>query len=110
MRYLKVIFASLLVILAIIFILENRLILEQAIQLKFDLYIFKAETPNIPLWVLILFTFFLGVFTASLYGIYEIIHQRQTIRHLRHNLEILGQELKRTAPAVAEESPAAANE
>jgi len=109
MRYLKVIFASLLVILGIVFILENRLILEQAIQLKLDLYLLKLETPLVPLWVLILFTFFLGVFTASLYGIYEIIHQRQTIRHLRHNLEILGQELKRTAPQ-AEESAAATSD
>ena len=48
---------------------------------------------------MILFCFFLGVFTASLYGIYEIIMQRQTIRQLRHNLEILAQELKQAGAA-----------
>jgi uncharacterized integral membrane protein len=108
MRLVKVIFASLLAILGIVFILENRLVLEQAILLKLDLYLFKVETPHIPLWVLILFTFFLGVFTASLYGLYEIIKQRQTIRQLRHSLEVMGQELKRRGPA--EEPPAAATE
>ena len=52
-----------------------------------------------PLWVLVLFCFFLGAFTASLYGIYEVIVQRQTIRQLKHNLEILASELKQAGVA-----------
>ena len=55
--------------------------------------------------MLVLFCFFLGAFTASLYGIYEVIVQRQTIRQLKHNLEILAQELKQ-AGAAAEASAA----
>ena len=50
--------------------------------------------------------FFLGVFTTSLYGIYELYQQRQTIRQLRHNLEILAKELKQ-AGATAQASAAA---
>jgi uncharacterized integral membrane protein len=109
MRFFKVIFASLLVILGIVFIIENRATLEHALQLRFDIYVAKFQSPQIPVWVLILFTFFLGVFTAALYGLYELIRQRQTIRQLRHNLEILAQELKRaevptTASAASAES------
>ncbi len=55
---------------------------------------------------MVLFCFFLGVFTAALYGIYELIVQRQTIRQLRHNMEILTQELK-SAGARAGEAAAA---
>lgn len=94
MRFIKVIFASLLGILGIMFIIQNRVVLEQTVQLKLDLYIRGFQSASIPLWILILFTFFLGVFTASLYGLYELMRQRQTIRQLKHNLEILGQELK----------------
>ena len=43
---------------------------------------------------MVLFCFFLGVFTTALYGIYEVLVQRQTIRQLKRNLEILAQELK----------------
>jgi|UniRef100_A0A7V6DP83 uncharacterized integral membrane protein len=103
MRFVKVIFGSLLGIFAVVFILENRTVLEHAVQLRFDIYVLSLQTANIPLWVLILFTFFLGVFTASLYGIYELLKQRQTIRHLRHNVEILGEELKRAGVMVKQE-------
>jgi uncharacterized integral membrane protein len=100
MRYVKVILGFVLVLLGIVFIIENRVVLEHAITIKFDLYFFKTESAPIPLWVLTLFIFFLGAFTAFLYFIYEHLKQRQTIRHLRQNLEIMGEELKRAGVAV----------
>lgn len=100
MRHVKVIFGIILVLLGIVFIVENRVVLEHAITIKFDLYFFRVESAPIPLWVLILFTFFLGAFTAFLYFIYEHIKQRQVIRHLRHNLEIMSEELKRAGVTV----------
>lgn len=118
MRFVKIIFASLLAILGIVFLLQNLTVLDQTVQLRLDLYLKSFTSASIPLWLLILFTFFLGVFTASLYGLYELVKQRQTIRQLRQNLEILGQELKRanilpesaaapsrTSPAVEPVSP-----
>jgi uncharacterized integral membrane protein len=105
MRFLKIIFASLLAVLGIIFIVENRTVLEQTIQLRLDLYFKSFSTASIPLWVLVLFTFFLGVFTASLYGTYEIIKLRQTNRQLRQRLETSGQEVRR--PAEPNPAPAA---
>jgi uncharacterized integral membrane protein len=105
MRFFKVIFGSLLAVLGVIFIIQNREVLERTVQLKLELHFYSLQTAAIPLWILILFTFFLGVFTASLYGLYELLRQRQTIRTLKHNLEIVGQELKRASAAAASEIP-----
>ena len=95
MRFFKIIFSSLLVILGIVFIIQNRTVMEHSVQLKLNLYFQNFQSATIPLWILLLFTFFLGVFTASLYGLYELFKQRQNIRTLKHNLEIVSQELKR---------------
>jgi uncharacterized integral membrane protein len=94
MRFLKVIISTIIIILAIVFIVQNLEMLRHTVSLRLNLYLGQWKTPDMPLWVMVLFCFFLGAFTASLYGIYEVIVQRQTIRQLKHNLEILAQELK----------------
>lgn len=96
MRYLKVMFGFILVLFGIVFILENRVVLEHSVQLRFDIYLLTLQTAHIPLWVLVLFAYFLGAFSAFLYFIIDFVKQRQTIRQLKHNLEILGQEMKRS--------------
>ncbi len=106
MRFLKMIFTTIIVLLALVFIVENLETLRQTVTLNLDLHLLKMESPAVPLWVLVLFCFFLGVFVAALYGIYEVIVQRQTIRQLKRNLEILAQELK-SAGARAGEAAAA---
>ncbi|MGA8571014.1 MAG: lipopolysaccharide assembly protein LapA domain-containing protein [Desulfobaccales bacterium] len=106
MRFLRIIFTTLILLLAIVFIVENLEMLRQTVTLNLDLHVTKMETPEVPLWVMVLFCFFLGVFTTALYGIYEVLVQRQTIRQLKRNLEILAQELK-SASARAGEAAAA---
>ncbi len=108
MRFLKVIFISVILFLAFVFIVENLETLRYAVTLKLDLYFSQLQSPAVPLWVLVLFCVFLGAFTASLYGIYEVVVQRQTIRQLTHNLEILASELKQAGVKAA--APAAAPE
>jgi uncharacterized integral membrane protein len=110
MRFIRLIIFTLIIIIGIVFIVENLEVLTNTVQLKLDLYVALAQTPGIPLWVLVLFSFFLGVFLAALYGLYDLIRQRQTNRKLRHNLEILSQELKRagTSAEAAAASPAPA--
>jgi hypothetical protein len=105
MRFLKVIFSTIIVLLGVVFIIENLEVLKQPVTLRLDLYLAHLESPALHLWVLVLFFFFLGVFTASLYGIYEVIVQRQTIRQLKHNLEILAQELKQAGTGTSAASP-----
>ncbi|MCK9377748.1 MAG: LapA family protein, partial [Syntrophobacterales bacterium] len=105
----KIIISTVIILLGIVFIIENLEMLKHTLSIKLDLYIATFQSPDIYLWVIILFTFFLGVFTSSLYGLYELYKQRQTIRQLRHNLDILARELKQasgTAEAAAA-SPAA---
>jgi hypothetical protein len=58
------------------------------------------------LWIIVLFSFFLGVLTTALYGLYDHYQQRQTLRQLRYNLEILAQEIKQ-ANATAQASAVA---
>ncbi|MFZ5450012.1 MAG: LapA family protein [Thermodesulfobacteriota bacterium] len=106
MRFIKIIISTVIVLLGIVFIVENLDMLKQAVHIKLDLYFFTFQSPGIHLWVIILFCFFLGVLTTSLYGIYELVKSRQTIRQLRHNLEILASELKQ-AGATAEISATA---
>jgi hypothetical protein len=105
MRFVKVIIVTVIVLLGIVFIIENLEMLKQVVRIKLDLYFATLQSPDIHLWVIVLFTFFLGVFTTSLYGLYELYKQRQTIRQLRHNLEILAKELKQ-ASATAQVSAA----
>ena len=105
MRFLKVIFSTIIVLLGVVFIIENLEVLKQPVTLHLDLYLAHLESPSVHLWVLVLFFFFLGVFTASLYGIYEVVVQRQTIRRLKHNLEILAQELKQSGAEASAASP-----
>ena len=106
MRFVKIIISTLIVLLGIVFIIENLEILKHAVRIKLNLYFVSFQSPDMHLWIIVLFAFFLGVFTASLYGIYELYNQRQTVRRLRHNNEILAQELKQ-ASATAEVSAAA---
>jgi uncharacterized integral membrane protein len=106
MRFVKVIFSTVIVLLGIVFIIENLEVLKQAVRLKLDLYFITFQTPDVYLWVLVLFSFFLGVITTALYGLYDHYHQRQTIRQLRHNLDILAKELKQTS-ATAQAAAAA---
>jgi uncharacterized integral membrane protein len=106
MRFIKVIISTVIILLGVVFIIENLEVLKQSVSLVLNLYLVRFQSPDVYLWVLILFSFFLGVLTTALYGLYEHYMQRQTIRQLRHNLEILAKELKQ-ASATAQESAAA---
>ncbi len=101
MRFVKVIFSTVIVLLGIVFIIENLEVLKHTVRLKLDLYVVTFQTPDVYLWVLVLFAFFLGVITTALYGLYDHYLQRQTIRQLRHNLEILAKELKQASGAAS---------
>jgi uncharacterized integral membrane protein len=113
MRFIKIIVSTLIVILGIVFIIENLEMLEHSVQIRLDLHFVTLQTPHMHLWVLVLFAFFLGVFTTSLYGLYELYQNRQTIRQLRHNLDIMARELKKAGVAnevtVATPEPQAAS-
>jgi hypothetical protein len=97
MRFVKVIFSTVIVLLGIIFIIENLEVLKHAVRLQMDLYFITFQSPEVDLWILVLFAFSLGVITTALYGIYDHYQQRQTIRQLRHNQDMLAKELKQVS-------------
>jgi putative membrane protein len=96
MRYVKVFIVVFLALLGIIFVIENIDILKHPVQLGLNLYVVNLETPPIPLWVIIILSFGLGAVLILIYFLYDQIKQRQTIRQLQQNIEILSEDLKRT--------------
>jgi hypothetical protein len=100
MRYLKAFIVGLLAIVSVVFVIENIEVLRFAVQLRLDLYVTKIETAPIELWVLTILSFALGAALVLIYFVYDHIKQRQVIRQLRQNVEIMAMELKRAGVAV----------
>jgi uncharacterized membrane protein len=100
MRYVKVFIVVFLALLAVIFVIENIDILKHPVQLNLDLYVVNLEAAPMPLWVLIVLSFGLGAVLILIYFLYDHIRQRQNIRQLQQNIEILSEELKRTSVTV----------
>ena len=48
MRFLKVIFSTIIVLLGIVFIIENLEVLKQPVTLRLDLYLAHLESPAVP--------------------------------------------------------------
>ena len=100
MNYVKAFIIGLLALLAFVFTIENIEVLRQTIQLRLDLYVINFATAPLELWVLVTLSFALGAVLVLLYFVYDHIKQRQVIRQLRQNVEIMGTELKRAGVAV----------
>ena len=107
MSYLKAFIIGLLGLVSVIFVIENIEVLRQTIQLKLNLYVTKLETAPMEMWVLTILAFALGAVLVLIYFVYDHIKQRQIIRQLRQNIEILTVELKRAGMAVEETSAGA---
>ena len=73
MRFVKVIFSTVIVLLGIVFIIENLEMLKQAVTLKLDLYFATSRAPRSISGCSSCSASFWGLFTTSLYGIYETI-------------------------------------
>ena len=106
MRFVKIIISTLIIILGIVFIVENLDMLKNTVRIRMDLHFVTFQSPDLLPLGDHSFLLFSGGIHHLLYGIYELITSRQTIRQLRHNLEILAKELKQ-ASATAEISVAA---
>lgn len=108
MRYLKAFIIGLLAIISVVFVIENIEVLRQSIQLRLNLYVAKLEAAPIELWVLTILSFALGAVLVLIYFVYDHIKQRQVIRQLKQNVEIMAMELKRAGVAVETSSPGTA--
>ena len=55
MRFIKVIISTVIVLLGVVFIIENLEVLKQPVSLVLNLYLVRFQSPDVYLWVLILF-------------------------------------------------------
>ena len=108
MRYFKALIIGLLALICLVFVIENHNVLQQPEQLTLDLYVAKFETATLQLWVLTILSFALGAILVLIYFVYDHIKQRQIIRQLRQNIEIMTVELKRAGMAAEEASAGSA--
>ncbi len=95
MRYVKAFIIGLLALLALVFVIENIEVLKHQVQLRLDLYFLNLKAAPLDLWILIILSFGLGALLVLIYFVYDHIKQRQTIRQLKQNVEIMSAELKR---------------
>jgi hypothetical protein len=100
MRYVKVFIIGILALIALVFVIENIEVLKQTIQLRLNLYFTNLETAPLEVWVLTILSFALGAVLVLIYFVYDHIRQRQIIRQLRQNVEIMASELKRAGVQV----------
>jgi H+/Cl- antiporter ClcA len=99
MRYVKAFIIGLLALLALVFVIENIEVLKHQVQLRLDLYFLNLQAAPLDLWILIILSFALGAVLVLIYFVYDHIKQRQTIRQLKQNVEIMSMELKRAGVA-----------
>ena len=102
MRYLKAFIIGLLALISLVFVIENIDVLRNPIQLRLNLYVAKLETAPLEMWVLTILSFALGAILVLIYFVFDHIKQRQIIRQLRQNIEIMNVELKRASMAAEE--------
>jgi hypothetical protein len=108
MRYVKVFIIGFLALVSLVFVIENIEVLRQTVELRLNLYVTKLETAPLEMWVITILSFALGAVLVLIYFIYDHIKQRQIIRQLRQNNEIMAMELKRAGVTVEPTSIASA--
>jgi hypothetical protein len=110
MRFLKVFIIGFLALVSLVFVIENIEVLRQTVELRLNLYVTKLETAPLEVWVLTILSFALGAVLVLIYFIYDHFRQRQVIRQLRQNIEIMAMELKRAGVTVDPASMAATSQ
>jgi uncharacterized membrane protein YciS (DUF1049 family) len=110
MRHIKFILAVLVLVLVFLLIRQNLDVLNQQVQFRLNLWAHTFQSVSHPLWVILSFTLFIGIFGTGLYSLAAVFKLRQANRQLRHDLEILKSELQTLKPPAAtpDVAPAAA--
>jgi pilus assembly protein TadC len=110
MRYVKVFIIGVIALISVVFVIENIEVLKQTVELKLNLYFAHLETAPLEMWVITILSFALGAVLVLIYFIYDHIKQRQIIRQLRQNIEIIAAELKRGGVQVESASATAVSQ
>lgn len=92
MRYLKIGLPVLVVILIFSLIRQNLEVFNHQFEFRLNLILFTLQSAPHRLWVILIYTLFLGIFGTGLYSLVEVMKLKQANRQLRHDLELLKSE------------------
>lgn len=110
MRFIKVLIFLLIMVLAMLFFVQNNVALSKTMQLQFDLFFSKWTSIELPFYFILLVTFFLGGLFVLMYFFIEKIRLASELRTQRNKCRKLEQELRslRNMPLEREELAASA--
>jgi len=94
MKYLRVTIYALLFVVAIVFIQQNLQDFSAGVTIRLNLYFFSFESMSIPIYVLFLLSFFVGVLITSFYGLVDRIRLKSKLRAERKESSRLRKELE----------------
>lgn len=93
MRHVKAIIVILFLLVVVIVAVQNYQALTTTINFKVNLLFFKAETPGLPVFLIAIITFLIGVLCIWVYGISERLDFRRQIKTLIKEVKEKEQEL-----------------
>jgi len=104
MKHVKAIIVVLFLLIVVIVAVQNYQALTTSIVFKVDLLFFKAETPNLPVFMIAIIAFLIGVACIWVYGISERLDFKRQIKMLMKNVKDKEQELNslRNLPVTSE--------
>jgi len=98
MRVIKVIFLLAFFFLCMLFFVQNTAMLETPLLLKLAVFGFKAETPAVPFYVVLLLAFVLGGLFATLYFLAEKVRIATGMRSLQNKVNAMEKQLAQKKP------------
>ncbi|MGQ9920619.1 MAG: hypothetical protein ACUVRZ_04735 [Desulfobacca sp.] len=112
MRYLKIILPLGVFFLLLLLVRQNVEVFNHEVQFRLNLLFFSLQSAPHRLWVILLYTLFVGIFGTGLYSIVEVMRLKQVNRQLRHDLELLRSEIntlhQEPVQPAADQAPGAA--
>ena len=105
MKHLKAIVVILFLLVVVIVAVQNYQALTTPIRFKINLLFFNAETAGLPVFLIAVITFLIGVICIWLYGISERLDFRRQIKALMKDVRDKEQELNslRNLPVTSED-------
>ncbi len=86
MRSFRTVVWIVVVFLLLVFIVQNIKTLDQTVELQFNLYLFQINSGSIPIYLLILFSFLIGLLGAASHSLYRRIKIKGETRRLKKAL------------------------
>jgi putative membrane protein len=110
MRVIKVLFLLVFFFVCMLFFVQNTAILETPLVLKLGVFSYRAESPGVPFYVVLLLAFVAGGLFCTLYFLAEKIRLATSVRSLQNKVSAMEKQLaqKKAASTYAPPSYAAA--